>query len=57
MVLAHTPDGHVAVAAREGHHMLFDIAELFAEPEAYVCVWRDGELFIEAIATPCATTR
>jgi hypothetical protein len=31
--------------------MLCDIADLFLDPEAYICVWRDGELYIEAIAS------
>ncbi len=30
--------------------MLLDLAELLLEPDAYVCVWRNGELFIEAVA-------
>ena len=30
--------------------MLLDIVSLCAEPEAYVCVWRDGELYIEPVA-------
>jgi hypothetical protein len=28
--------------------MLLDLAELLLEPDAYVCIWRNGELFIEA---------
>ncbi len=30
--------------------MLLDLADLLLEPDAYVCIWRDGELFIEAVA-------
>jgi hypothetical protein len=35
--------------------MLFDIAEVFAEPQDYVCIWRDGELYIEPLAAMSAT--
>jgi hypothetical protein len=34
--------------------MFSDIAELFADPEAYVCTWRDGELYIESVAARSA---
>lgn len=27
--------------------MLFNLIDLLAQPEKYVCVWRDGELYIE----------
>ncbi len=36
--------------------MLLDIADLFLDPEAYVCVWRDGELYVEPLATLTAST-
>jgi hypothetical protein len=34
--------------------MLSAIVDLLVEPEAYVCVWRDGELFIEPIVASSA---
>jgi hypothetical protein len=42
---------HTVVATEGATHMLCDIADLFLDPEAYICVWRDGELYIEAIAS------
>ncbi len=30
--------------------MLFDLIDLLMRPEAYVCMWRDGELYVEPIA-------
>ncbi len=36
--------------------MLFDIVALCIEPEAYVCVWRDGELFIEPVAATAVSS-
>jgi hypothetical protein len=36
--------------------MLLDIADIVLEPEAYVCVWRDGELYVELLATLTAST-
>jgi hypothetical protein len=36
--------------------MLGDLMNLLDEPDALVCVWRDGELFIEPVAAPVATT-
>ncbi len=32
--------------------MLLDIVDLLTQPLAYVCTWRDGELFIEPAAAP-----
>jgi len=29
--------------------MLFDLLDLLMRPEAYVCVWRDGELYVEPL--------
>jgi hypothetical protein len=34
--------------------MLLAIVDLLLEPEAYVCAWRDGELYVELVA-PLAT--
>ncbi len=36
--------------------MLFDLIDLLMQPEAYVCVWRDGELFVEPVPTAPAAT-
>lgn len=36
--------------------MLFDLIDLLMRPEAYVCVWRDGELFVEPILTTSTAT-
>ncbi len=33
--------------------MLPDIADLLTQPLAYVCAWRDGELYIEPVAAAC----
>jgi hypothetical protein len=30
---------------------MLDIADLLLDPEAYVCTWRDGELYVEPLAT------
>jgi len=35
--------------------MLFNLIDLLAQPEKYVCVWRDGELYVEPVAATCAT--
>lgn len=32
--------------------MLGDITDVFANPEAYVCMWRDGELYVRAATDP-----
>ena len=29
--------------------MLFNLVDPLTRPEAYVCLWRDGELYIEPI--------
>lgn len=34
--------------------MLFDLIDLLERTDAYVCVWRDGELFIEPVPTACS---
>ena len=37
--------------------MLFDLIDLLMRPDAYVCTWRDGELFVEPVpATSAAAT-
>ena len=36
--------------------MLFNLIDLLTRPEAYVCVWRDGELFVEPVAATSAAT-
>jgi hypothetical protein len=37
--------------------MLIEIADVFAQPESYVCIWRDGELYVRAVANlPVPTT-
>ncbi len=37
--------------------MLFDLIDLLMRPDAYVCTWRDGELFVEPVpATSAAPT-
>lgn len=36
--------------------MLFNIIDLLMRPEAYVCMWRDGELYVEPIAQDVAPT-
>jgi len=36
--------------------MLFDLFDLLMRPEAYVCVWRDGELYVEPVAEISAAT-
>jgi len=37
--------------------MLFDLIDLLMRPDAYVCVWRDGELFVEPVPiTPAVIT-
>jgi len=30
--------------------MLFDLIDLFERPGSYVCIWRDGELYVEPFA-------
>jgi hypothetical protein len=30
--------------------MLVDLIDILTEPDVYVCVWRDGELYIEPAA-------
>ena len=30
--------------------MLFDLIDLLERPDAYVCAWRNGELFVEPIS-------
>jgi len=35
--------------------MLFDLIDLLERHEAYVCVWRDGEVHIEPLAATFAT--
>ena len=35
--------------------MLFDLIKLLSEPEGYVCVWRDGELYIQPAAISSET--
>jgi hypothetical protein len=40
--------------------MLLDIVDLFIHPDAYVCLWRDGELHILHVAdlsTPTAAPK
>lgn len=36
--------------------MLFDLFDLLMRPDAYVCVWRDGELYVEPVAPDVAAT-
>ena len=36
--------------------MLFDLFDLLMRPDAYVCVWRDGELYVEPVAREAAVT-
>ncbi len=31
--------------------MLFNLVDPLMRPEAYVCLWRDGELYIEPVVT------
>ncbi|MCK5711658.1 MAG: hypothetical protein KAI25_02985 [Hyphomicrobiaceae bacterium] len=35
--------------------MLFNLIDLLTRPEEYVCVWRDGELYVEPVAATSAT--
>ncbi len=35
--------------------MLFAMIDLFLEPAAYLCLWRDGELYIEPAADHAAS--
>jgi hypothetical protein len=58
MVLKHATDGgsRAAIEQERATHMLFDIVALCIEPEAYVCVWRDGELFIEPVAATAVSS-
>ena len=37
--------------------MLANLIDLLMRPDAYVCIWRDGELFVEAAPTPSAATK
>jgi hypothetical protein len=30
--------------------MLYDLVALLKSPTAHVCIWRDGELYIEPVA-------
>jgi len=30
--------------------MLFNLIDVLAQAEEYVCVWRDGELYVEPVA-------
>lgn len=32
--------------------MLTAITDVLGEPEAYVCNWRDGELYVEPVGLP-----
>ncbi len=36
--------------------MLFDLFDLLMRPEEYVCVWRDGELYVEPIEQEVAAS-
>jgi hypothetical protein len=36
--------------------MLFDLFDLLMRPDAYVCMWRDGELFVEPVPANSAVT-
>jgi hypothetical protein len=37
--------------------MLFDLIDLLERPDAYVCAWRNGELFVDPVpAASSATT-
>ena len=36
--------------------MLFDLIDLLMRPDAYVCMWRDGGLFVEPVPATCAVT-
>jgi hypothetical protein len=36
--------------------MLFDLIDLLTRPEAYVCMWRDGELYVEPVGQDEAPT-
>ena len=36
--------------------MLFSLIDLLTRPEESVCVWRDGELFVEPIPAISAAT-
>jgi len=35
--------------------MLFNLIDLLTRPEEYVCVWRDGELYVEPVAAISGT--
>ena len=35
--------------------MLFDLIDLLMRPEAHVCTWRDGELYVEPVAAISGT--
>ena len=35
--------------------MLFSLIDLLTRPEAYECVWRDGELYVEPVAAISGT--
>ena len=37
--------------------MLANLIDLLMRPDAYVCIWRDGELFVETAPTPSAETK
>jgi len=36
--------------------MLFNLFDLLTRPEEYVCVWRDGQLYVEPVAATSATS-
>ena len=36
--------------------MLFDLFDLLMRPDAYVCMWRDGVLFVEPVPANSAVT-
>jgi hypothetical protein len=49
MVLASDQSGNLVVSKQGETPMLFNLVDPLARPEAYVCLWRDGELYIEPI--------
>lgn len=50
MVLIPDAGTHAGSAKPGGILMLTAITDVLGEPEAYVCIWRDGELYVEPVA-------
>ena len=37
--------------------MLLSLIDVLTRPEEYVCVWRDGELYVEPVTAPSHSSR